>query len=91
MKAGNKPAPIKLGERIADTDLIRRFQRGREIHPTFVPQRPERLTVGQQCDRAFAQAVACGFRSVQVVGSTYVLFSGDWYVWDLRDPKDPGQ
>ena len=75
-----KVSPIQLEEQIPDTNLVKRWQAGREIGPVYMG--PEKL-VSAALDKATEQATKAGYRHVVVMGDSYVQFDGQWYSFNL--------
>lgn len=67
---------ITTGEQIPNTNLHRRFRGKKEITPIFIPEN-SRLTLQEQTDIAFPQALSVGWKSVSVAGIVYG-FLGEW-------------
>lgn len=73
-----EPPPIRLGEVVPGSRLVRRYWAGREIPPSYVG--PFCVSMGQTEDNAIAEATLHGYRAVEVFGSTLVLMFGEWIV-----------
>jgi hypothetical protein len=72
--------PIQLGEPIPGTDLVKRWQAGREFGPVYVG--PEKL-IPEALDKATDQALKAGYHGVVVFGDSYVFIDGEWYAFKL--------
>ncbi len=73
--------PVQIGEPIPGTDLVRRWQGGKEISPMYSGDTRDPL-----CDyHAIDHAERAGYRSVFVMGQTLVHMGDEWATWSCAE------